>query len=245
MQSSIIYFWNIIVLLEKTVEHIKHFSQILHRPEDAKSIKPFGKCYFFFDTIYLGQVIRPKSCKLQSNLQRNMPLVRSTPRMEIESFIGLCKDFYRFIPNFAWILDPFSKKLPKNQSQKFKGYIGETIDASTTIPDHLISLPLLAQLSARTNTSSTLMPVKHQLGLSSFKNSRMAGRGQLYNSQDHSNKQRVRTMPQDANDESWYKGFCTSNPIQREQFGSQRGSLCRMLDTKTWPMPLENSPNGR
>jgi len=106
----------------------------------------FPKCQFFQDSCdYLGHTISPG--KLQVAKKCKEAIMKAFPPRtvkELQSFLGLCNVYRRFVPNFARIAEPLTKKLRKGEPQTFGDLNEEESQAYVRLRDSMISPPVLA-----------------------------------------------------------------------------------------------------
>lgn len=69
-----------------------------------------------------------------------------TKLTKLRSFLGLCSDFRRFVPNFARLVAPLSQTLKKDQPATFGPLNEEKLNCMNSLKQVLISPPILAFL---------------------------------------------------------------------------------------------------
>ena len=116
IQGVIVYQDNLLLLSPYQDSHKKLVRTVLGTLQDAGLKLHYDKCSFFVDRIdYLGQIfdssgVRPNPNKLHAIFNAPVP----SNVKQVQSFIGLCNSYSRFIPNFADYMSPLYALLHKN-----------------------------------------------------------------------------------------------------------------------------------
>lgn len=144
--TALVYLDDVIVYSRTKEEHYEHLRTVLSLLKDAGVSLKFPKCQFFQDTCdYLGHTITPGKLQVASKCQ---DAIRKAfpPRTvkELQSFLGLCNVYRRFVPNFARIAAPLTKKLRKGEPQNFGDLDKAESEAYERLRDSMISPPVLA-----------------------------------------------------------------------------------------------------
>ena len=102
------YIDDILIYSETLEEHRTHVKKILKKLQESGLYAKLSKCEFEVQkTTFLGHIISDKGIsmdpdKVKSILEWPVP----TTVKEVQSFVGLCNYYRRFIPNFAKITKP-------------------------------------------------------------------------------------------------------------------------------------------
>lgn len=109
------------------------------------------KCTFFTETIdCLGQVIHPGKLQSAAPISDAINVFKEPHNVtELRSFLGLCNDFYWFIPSLTCIGDVLNKKLNKSQLRSFEDLNNERKTVLKTLQKWLITHRILAPRCAK------------------------------------------------------------------------------------------------
>ena len=116
IDNVIIYQDDILILTSTVEEHKVILHKVLTALQTAGIKVNRTKCSFFTKSVaYLGHIfdmqgVRPNPDKLRAILDAPKP----TNLKQVQSFVGLCNFYNRFIPNFACAFAPLYKLLQKN-----------------------------------------------------------------------------------------------------------------------------------
>lgn len=107
-------------------------------------IKP-TQCRFFQESVdYIQHFISPGQLHVESKCQ---DAIREALQLgnisELRSFLGLCKVYPRFDPNFERIAAPLNKKLMKGEPQTFRKLTNDESVAYMTFQDSMLSPQVL------------------------------------------------------------------------------------------------------
>jgi hypothetical protein len=139
----VVYMDDILLASESLDEHLSLLSEVLHCIAVNGLELQVNKCQFAYNSIeYLGFVvssegIKPGTAKLAAVQQ--FPLPSSVK--EVQSFLGLCSFFRRFIPGFAQCASPLYKLLHKDVKFDFND---KCLEAFKTLQQLLTSAPVLS-----------------------------------------------------------------------------------------------------
>lgn len=104
-------------------------------------------CFLKACSDFLGHVMPPGRLailtKATGAIQRLQHPMNVT---DLKSFLGLCNEFCRFVPNFASITAPLNSTLEKDQPLHFKVLNETGIEALETLQQLLFSPPILSLL---------------------------------------------------------------------------------------------------
>lgn len=144
---ALVYFDDIAVFSKSPEEYIEHVRHVFTLLSDAAITLKLKKRCFFTDTIdYLGGlIIRPRQLEIAPNTTVAIRgLEPPTSLTELRLFLGMCKEFRRFVPNFARIAAPLKKRLRKDQYPGYAPLSAEELTALHALMDALISPAVLA-----------------------------------------------------------------------------------------------------
>jgi len=115
IDNVIIYQDDVLILSPTVNDHNKTLFRVLTALRDAGIKVNNDKCSFFTTKVeYLGHVfdkdgVHPNPDKLRAILQAPAP----TDLKQLQSFLGMCNFYNRFIPNYSHAMSPFYKLLRK------------------------------------------------------------------------------------------------------------------------------------
>ncbi|KZS10218.1 Uncharacterized protein APZ42_025366 [Daphnia magna] len=118
--SCLVYLDDIVVFALAVTQHLERLESVLQRIERAGLKLKLSKCSFLeqslkvFGFIVSGEGISPDPEKISA--ARDFPVPRNVK--EVQSFLGLCSYYQRFIPNFAVVARPLSNMTKKNQQEE-------------------------------------------------------------------------------------------------------------------------------
>lgn len=97
---------------ETNLKYLPHLQQelpLLQRADVARNLKYGYSCEA---DSYQGDVIRPKKLEIIGAVRiANPKLQNYTTQTEVQSFLGLCNVFRRFVPNFSRLVAPLHKNM--------------------------------------------------------------------------------------------------------------------------------------
>jgi len=109
-QSCVVDLDDVIVYSKTQEEHVQHLDDVLGLLRAAGVIFKLPKCRFFRTTVeYLGHEITPgRLGVLQEHTKALRGAAFPTTRTQVGSFIAMCSEFRRFVPNFARVATPLT-----------------------------------------------------------------------------------------------------------------------------------------
>ena len=144
-QTAIVYLDDVIVFSTDIGQHVHQVDRVLRLMSEAGMTLKLKKCFFFCDKIdYLGHVISPGKLEVASKTTEAIKgLSYPTDVSQMRSFLGLCNDYRRFVPNFTRLAKPLNRKLKKDRSIRFELDDSEK-EAVDALKEKLTSTPVLA-----------------------------------------------------------------------------------------------------
>ena len=116
-----VYLDDIIIYSKNLTEHIKHVHHVLSLLVKNGLYVKLEKCEFHVpETTFLGFVVSINGLSMDKNKVKSI-LEWPTPKNmnELQSFLGLCNYYRKFIKNFAIIMEPLRILLKKNNEFKW------------------------------------------------------------------------------------------------------------------------------
>lgn len=143
-QEIVVYLDDILLASSSLEEHLELLERVLKRISKAGLELNTSKCKFAYREIeYLGYVASSKGItpgKIKTEAIKNFPTPTSSK--EVESFVGLCSYFRRFIKNFSTIARPLHK-LKNIESSDFV-FDSDCQVAFNSLKTALSSVPVLS-----------------------------------------------------------------------------------------------------
>ena len=122
IDKVIIYQDDILIMTESSDEHRIILEQVIEKLRDAGIKINKKKCDFFTETVeYLGLIfdkngVHPNKNKVRAILEAPSP----TNIKEVQSFVGLCGFYRRFIKNFSSVFSPLYDLLKKDAKFRWR-----------------------------------------------------------------------------------------------------------------------------
>lgn len=114
--ETLLYMDDIVIFSTSFEEHLQHLKNVLNHLRTCGFIIQLDKCEFAKTSLtYLGHVISEKGLQPlpeKTNKIRNFP--RPTCVKKIQSFLGFCKYYQKFIKNYAHLAKSLTSLLRKN-----------------------------------------------------------------------------------------------------------------------------------
>jgi hypothetical protein len=138
----VVYVDDILVFSKDEKEHEDHLRQVLEILRKHELYGKLSKCAFFQESVeFLGHIISAEGVSTDENKTvavRDWPTPTNTH--DVQSFLGLCNYYKRFVRNFAEIAAPLTDLLHKEQA--FTWNTKETA-AFDTLKTTLVNAPVL------------------------------------------------------------------------------------------------------
>ena len=113
----LVYLDDIIIFYKNMAEYVKHLKIVLHRLKNANLKLKLSKCKFARDKLeYLGLVvsgegISPSTSKVETWFKYARPINIK----QVQSFLGLASNYWRFIKDFSKIASPLHRLTTKKK----------------------------------------------------------------------------------------------------------------------------------
>ena len=145
-ETALVYLDDVIIYSKTVMEHFAHVREALRLLRDAGVSLKLSKCAFFDTSVtYLGHVIRPGRLEIEPRnvfaIERARPPQNQT---ELQSFLGMCNVYHRFLKDFAKRAAQLNRKTGKNQSLEFEVLTDEEYEAFVELKKRLVSPAILA-----------------------------------------------------------------------------------------------------
>ncbi len=145
-QTCLVHLGDVIVFSPSVEEHISHVDAVLTLLERAGVSFKLSTCQFFKSSVdYLGHGVHPGKLSLATkNTQAHREAKYPHTQTELQSLLGLCKVYRRFVPRFATIAAPLNKLLKKGEPASIDFLSPEQADAFDKLRQLLLHPPILA-----------------------------------------------------------------------------------------------------
>ena len=123
---------------------MKVLRQILQRLKETGLTARPTKCQIGFEELeFLGHVVSQGCIKpMEKTVQRLLEAPRPQTKKDVQSFLGLCGFYQKFIPHYNCIAGPLSDLTKKNAPDKV-AWTSTCEDAFQTLKRHMTSQPVL------------------------------------------------------------------------------------------------------
>lgn len=143
---AIVYLDDIIIFSKNVDEHFHHINNVLRMLKEAGMTLKLKKCFYIQKRVdYLGHMVSPGrllvAAKTVQAVQKMLPPTYLT---SLRSFLVLCNVYRKFVPNFARIAAPLTKKLRKDNPDKWERLKEDETEAFNKFKDFLAKPPVLA-----------------------------------------------------------------------------------------------------
>lgn len=134
-QTAIVCLNDVIVFSNDAENHSHIVDRGLRLMSEAgMTLKP-RNCYFSSDKInHLGHVISPGKLELASEVTEATKRLPCTKKVsQTSSFLGLCNEYHKFVPNFPTLTRPLKKRLKESGPARVQLHDseGEAVDTLT------------------------------------------------------------------------------------------------------------------
>ncbi|XP_076660892.1 uncharacterized protein LOC143364412 [Halictus rubicundus] len=147
----VVYMDDILIATQTIEHHLQILNRVFTLLVDNKMEMRLDKCKFLYNEIeYLGYLITEKGLsppKTGIQAVENFPIPRGV--REVQSFLGLCSYFRKFIEQFALIAKPLYSLLKKDSKFKFEE---EELQAFNNLKRKLTDSPVLAVYNPKDET---------------------------------------------------------------------------------------------
>lgn len=125
-----VYMDDILIYSKSVNEHIQHVRKVLSILIKNHLVVRLDKCEFNkFEIKYLGDILTKDGVKIDPE-KVNQVMQMAEPRniSEIQSFMGTCNCFRRFVPNFTTVIKPINMLLRKDQRFEWSNECQESFE---------------------------------------------------------------------------------------------------------------------
>ncbi|HKR06791.1 MAG TPA: reverse transcriptase domain-containing protein, partial [Bacteroidia bacterium] len=139
-----VYVDDIIIASDSFDEHEKHLKIVLDRIRNAGlRIKPEKSLFFQESLLFLGHLITGQGIKMDEDKIKAIEAIPlSSTKKQLQSFLGMCSYYRKFIYNFSKFAHPLHKLVASTKDNKLQ-HTSETIDAFETLKSQFKSNILL------------------------------------------------------------------------------------------------------
>jgi len=138
-----VYMDDILIYSKNLNEHIQHVRSVLKILIENKLVAKLEKCEFHKSEIrYLGDILTKDGVKTDpEKVNKIMEMSKPKNVCEIQSFMGTCNYFRRFVPNFATVIKPINMLLRKNQEFEWNDECQKAFD---NVKHLILNAPILS-----------------------------------------------------------------------------------------------------
>jgi hypothetical protein len=137
-----IYIDDVTVHSESFDQHLKHLEIVFQRLEEANLKMNLTKCKWFMSSVkILGHIVEQNKIKMDTSkidAVQQLPYCKTVKH--VQSFLGLCGYYRRFVRDFAKIAQPLNNLLKKDVVWNFDDDCKEAFD---TLRNRLVEYPIL------------------------------------------------------------------------------------------------------
>ena len=141
--ACLVYLDDVVVYGKDMQQHNERLREVLRCLRSAGMKIKLSKCHFGATSLHiLGHVVSEKGIAADPDKLRAVecfPVPRNVK--EVQSFLGLCSYFRKFVPQFSWIARPLSMLLKKKQKWQWQAEQKESFDS---LKKQLMTPPVLA-----------------------------------------------------------------------------------------------------
>jgi Reverse transcriptase (RNA-dependent DNA polymerase) len=128
--ACLVYLDDVVVYRKDLQQHNDRLREVLRCLRSAGMKIKLSKCHFGETSLHiLGHVVSEKGIAAGPDKLRAVecfPVPRNVK--EVQSFLGLCSYFRKFVPKFSWIARPLTTLLKKNQKWQWQTEQKESFD---------------------------------------------------------------------------------------------------------------------
>ena len=141
-KSVIVYIDDILIFSKNDQEHQEHIRQVFKLLREHKLYGKVSKCEFFKKSVaYLGHIISDEGI---STDPQKVEAIKAWPipknLKELQSFLGICNYYQRFIPHYSGIATPLTNLTHKNTEYQWTSQAQEAFEE---LKDLLTRAPVL------------------------------------------------------------------------------------------------------
>jgi Reverse transcriptase (RNA-dependent DNA polymerase) len=135
MEFLLVYFDDLLIFSESWEDHLLQLSQTFQRLRDLSLKVKLKKCVFCSEEIeYLGHIVSAKGIfPSQEKIRHIMELEPPKNIKQLQSFLGLCNYYRKFIPGFADLSQPLYALFKTNAKWIWKNLQQETFEKLKTV----------------------------------------------------------------------------------------------------------------
>ncbi|TMC24502.1 MAG: hypothetical protein E6J34_00380, partial [Chloroflexi bacterium] len=140
--SVIVYIDDILIYSQNDADHSYHIRQVLELLRQHKLYGTIAKCEFFKDSVeYLGHIILAQGIATDP---KKVEIIRTWPQptnlKELQSFLGLCNYYRRFVADYSKIAAPLTDLTHKDTTYQWTTH---TDLAFQLLKEHMSRAPVL------------------------------------------------------------------------------------------------------
>jgi len=145
-QTCLIYLDDLIIFSRTPEDHLAHLDEVLALLAAAGVSLKATKCHFFQTRVeYLGHVITPGRVAVnEKNTHALKGLRFPETQTEVKSFLGMCRVYRRFVPDYAKIAKPLTVLTSTKLSKHLGPPNPEQRGAFEALKQRLLCPPILA-----------------------------------------------------------------------------------------------------
>jgi hypothetical protein len=153
----VIYIDDLLIYSDDKDTHKKTVSEVLQRLHENGLYCKLSKCHFYEDTVeYLGYILSPSGLAMDDNKVKTI-LEWPEPKKikDIQSFLGFCNFYRRFIPEYSGIVVPLTRLTRKNVPWNFDASCRQAFEklksaftAAPILASFVPGLPLVVETDA-------------------------------------------------------------------------------------------------
>src|SRR5436305_14778648 len=141
-QCLVIYIDDILIYSQNEQDHTQHLQQVLDLLRQHQLYRKISKCEFFKEAVeYLGHIISTNGIATDP---KKVEVVKNWPPpknlKELQSFLGLCNYYHRFILDYSRIATPLTNLTHKDAPYH---WTRETEKAFQEIKNRMTTTPVL------------------------------------------------------------------------------------------------------